>query len=488
MSLMPSPETQDNAGAAKPRRTKIIATLGPATDAPGMLEKIILSGVDLVRVNLSHGVPAAHASRIEAVRSCALQLQREVGILIDLQGPKIRIARFKEGSIYLKIGSFFSLDASLGSDEGTEYSVGIDYKNLPKDVVTGDILLLDDGLIMLEVIQIQGDAIKCLVKLGGKLSNNKGINRKGGGLTAESLTEKDKHDIIFAAQMEVDYVAISFPRSAQDVEKTRELLEAAGSKAGVIAKVERVEAILAIEEIIKSADAVMVARGDLGVEIGYAELPAVQKNIIARARALDRAVITATQMMESMVSSPLPTRAEVSDVANAVLDGTDAVMLSAETATGDYPDKAVSAMSEICLAAERQKITQVSNHRLECQFQQVDEAIAMAAMYTANHIKAAAIVALTESGSTPLWMSRIRSGISIYGLSRHKYVRGRMTLYRGVYPINFDVTGYSKIQMPHEALAELVRLNVIRKGERIIMTESDTMDNEGDNTLKIITV
>lgn len=471
------------------RRTKIIATLGPSTDEPGMLHRMITAGVNLVRVNLSHGVRASHQHRIEAVRAASLELNKEVGILVDLQGPKIRIARFKEGSVLLSNGSSFVVDANLPKDAGTVHSVGIEYKQLPKEVKSGDILLLDDGLIMLEVEKIEGAKIHCVVKLGGKLSNNKGINRRGGGLTAAPLTPKDRDDIHFAASMNVDYVAISFPRSAEDIRQTRALLEQAGSRAGVIAKIERVEAIEELDEIIQSSDAVMVARGDLGIEVGYAELPAIQKHIIGRAHVLDRAVITATQMMESMVHSPIPTRAEVSDVANAVLDGTDAVMLSAETATGDFPDKAIHAMHEVCLAVERQKIMQISHHRLESRFTRIDESIAMAAMYVANHIDTRAIIALTETGSTPLWMSRIRSGIPIYGLSRHKGARGRMTLYRGVYPIDFDVTRYPRVQVTQEAIAELTRLGAIQSGDRVVVTKGDIMGNSGGaNTLKIVVV
>lgn len=471
------------------RRTKIIATLGPATDEPGMMHRIIEAGVNVVRLNLSHGLQAAHIKRIEATRAAALDLGVEIGILLDLQGPKIRITRFKSGFIHLMPGNHFILDAELDSDAGTVATVGIDYKNLQNDVQKGDILLLDDGLLMLEVLEVIGPKICCLVKLGGKLSNHKGINRRGGGLTAAALTAKDRKDIVFAAHMGVDYVAISFPRSAKDIEETRTLLEEAGSRAKIMAKIERVEAVEALDEIINSADAVMVARGDLGVEIGYAELPAVQKHIIARARALNKAVVTATQMMESMVHSPIPTRAEVSDVANAVIDGTDAVMLSAETATGAFPDKVVEAMAGICLAAERQKIMHVSKHRLECFFDRVDETIAMAAMYAANHLEVKAIIALTESGSTPLWMSRIRSGIPIYGMSRNKEARGRMTLYRGVYPIDFDVTRYPKIQVTTEAVAELCRRAVVQKGDRVLITKGDIMGNTGGaNTLKIVTV
>ncbi len=471
------------------RRTKIIATLGPATDAPGMLRELIVAGINLVRINMSHGRHEEHLQRIEATRRIADELRKEVGILIDLQGPKIRIARFKEGAIVLEPGARFILDPQLPDDAGTLDTVGIDYKKLPEEVKIGDVLLLNDGLIMLEVTDIEAGRVITKVKLGGKLSNHKGINRRGGGLTAPSLTEKDHKDIIFAAKMQADYVAVSFVRSATDIQDARTLLQDAGSRAGIIGKIERAEAVEALDDIIRRADAVMVARGDLGVEIGYAELPFVQKHIIGRARALDRAVITATQMMESMIQNPIPTRAEVSDVANAVLDGTDAVMLSAETATGSFPDKAVATMAEVCLGAERQRSTQVSNHRLECQFKRVDEAIAMAAMYTANHLHAKAIIALTESGSTPLWMSRMRSGIPVFGMCRHKSARGRMTLYRGVYPIAFDVTSFARGRVTEEAVRKLMEIYDAKAGDHVILTKGDTMgEGGGANTMKILTV
>ncbi len=471
------------------KRTKIVATLGPATAEPDMLRRMFLAGVDLVRVNLSHGTEESHVKQIEATRAISREIGKEIGIMVDLQGPKIRISKFREGHIQLRAGMHFVVDVDLPKDQGTEQSVGVDYINLAKEVYAGDTLLLDDGLIMLMVEKIEGSKIHCEVKLGGKLSDHKGINRLGGGLTAESLTPKDRKDIQFAAKMKADYLALSFTRSAADVNDARTLLEKAGGSAGVLAKIERVEAIQALDEIIESSDGVMVARGDLGVELGYAELPAVQKHIIGRARALDRAVVTATQMMESMVHNPIPTRAEVSDVANAVLDGTDAVMLSAETATGSFPDKAVAAMAETCLAAERQKTTQVSHHRLECRFTRVDEAVAMAAMYVANHMDSRAIVALTETGSTPLWMSRIRTGIPIYGLSRNKDARGRMTLYRGVYPIDFDVTRFPNVEVTQKALDELLRLGAVEVGDRVVVTKGDIMGNSGGaNTLKIMTV
>lgn len=471
------------------RRTKIVATLGPATDDPDILDQIIAAGVDLVRLNFSHGSAEEHQKRAQVVRASAKKHNREIGILADLQGPKIRISKFKSGKIFLKEGAKFILDAALAADAGTETSIGIDYKELPNDVKPGDTLLLDDGRIVLSVMKVDGSQIICQIGVGGELSNHKGINRLGGGLSAGALTNKDRQDLKVAAALNADYVAISFPRNAADVLETRALLEAEKSQAGVIAKIERTEAVTFIDDIIKASNGVMVARGDLAVEIGEAEVPAVQKHIIQRARALDKPVITATQMMETMIHNTVPTRAEVSDVANAVLDGTDAVMLSAETAVGDHPAKVVAAMARICLSAEKSRQAQISRHRVEIHFSHVDEAIAMATMYTANHLDIAAIIALTESGSTPLLMSRIRSGIPIFGLSRHPVTRGKMTLYRGVYPIHFDVTKVKVTEVNRQAITELQQRGFLKEGDLVIITKGDYMGvHGGTNTMKILRV
>lgn len=471
------------------KRTKIIATLGPATDDPKVLEQLFLAGTDMVRVNFSHGSAEEHRNRVMLVREIANKLGREIGVLADLQGPKLRIARFQQNKVFLATGAEFILDADLDKNAGTEKSVGIDYKNLPRDVTAGDNLLLDDGRIVFKVTAIQGNKIICRVEIGGCLSNNKGLNRQGGGLSAKALTEKDKEDLQTAIAIGSDYIAISFPRSAEDIFEAKHLIEQANGKAGVIAKIERTEAVEAIDEIIAASDAIMVARGDLGVEIGDAELPAVQKDIIHRARSADKAVITATQMMESMIHNSIPTRAEVFDVANAVLDGTDAVMLSAETATGEHPETVVSAMARICLGAEKQPQARQSKHRVECQFKRVDEAIAMATMYTANHLDIKGIIALTESGSTPLWMSRIRSSIPIFGLCRFNNARRRMTLFRGVYPIQFDVTQFEPETINHEAIACIKKLGLVQKGDLVILTKGDNMGvHGGANAMKILQV
>jgi pyruvate kinase len=468
------------------RRTKIVATLGPATDKPGVLEQIIRAGVDVVRINFSHGAAADHERRVEAVRAAAQAIGKDVGILADLQGPKIRIERFRDGAVVLADGQAFVLDATLAADAGTHEAVGITYKELPGDVRAGDRLLLNDGLIVLVVDRVVGPRIETRVESGGELSNSKGINRQGGGLTAKALTEKDLEDIRTAAGLGVDYVAISFPRDAADVEDARRLVRAAGSHAGIIAKIERAEAITHLEEIVKASDAVMIARGDLAVEIGDAELPGVQKHVVHVARDLNKVVITATQMMESMINNPVPTRAEVLDVANAVMDGTDAVMLSAETASGKHPVRVVEAMARVCVGAEKERMTLRSKHRLDSHFDKVDEAIAMATMYVANHLDVKAIGALTESGSTALWMSRIRSGIPIYALTRHHATRRRVTLYRGVYPVPFDVTHANPERVLREAAEELLKRGAVARGDLVVFTKGDFSGvTGGTNGLKI---
>ncbi|MFK8016485.1 MAG: pyruvate kinase [Gammaproteobacteria bacterium] len=471
------------------RRTKIVATLGPATDSDEALTALLNAGADVLRVNFSHGSVDDHEKRVERARAAAKRMGRDVGVLGDLQGPKIRIRRFKDGKINLANGAPFVLDTELPRDEGDETQVGITYPTLPQDVRGGDVLLLDDGQIVLEVVSVAGTRVACTVVQGGKLSDNKGINRQGGGLSASALTDKDREDILHAARMKLDYVALSFPRDARDVIELRRLLREAGGEGFVVAKIERAEAVENLDEILLACDVAMVARGDLGVEIGDAELPGVQKTIISRARALNRVTITATQMMESMITNPIPTRAEVSDVANAVIDGTDAVMLSAETATGAHPIKAVQSMARICEAAERQRVTQISQHRVERSFDLVDEAIAMATMYTANHFDVKAIVALTESGSTTLWLSRIRSGRPIYAFTRHEATRRRVTLYRGVYPVPFDVKKVDERNLTRHIAEELIAQGVVARGERVILTRGALSGISGKtNTMKIIEV
>jgi len=472
-----------------PRRTKIVATLGPATDTLETMEAIVRAGVDVVRLNFSHGEPAEHQRRLDLVRQAAAAAGKDVGVLGDLQGPKIRIEKFKGKKVTLKDGQRFTLDAELGDDDGDDTQVGLTYKDLPRDVKTGDMLVLGDGEISMSVVEVIGPRIICIVVNGGEVSNHKGINRQGGGLSAGALTDKDHEDIRLAAKLGVDYLAVSFPRDASDIEQARILLNAAGSRAGIVAKIERSEAIRNLDDIIRASDAVMIARGDLAVEIGDAELPGVQKHIVHRARDLNRTVITATQMMESMIHSPVPTRAEVLDVANAVMDGTDAVMLSGETATGKYPVKTVEAMARVCLGAEKHRTTQRSRHRMDQKFKSVDEAIAMAVMYTANHMDVKAIIALTESGATALWMSRISSGIPIYAMTRHETTRRRVTLCRGVYPVAFDVMHTDPDHVLKDAADELKRQRIVINGDYVICTKGEFSGiTGGTNSLKIVRV
>jgi pyruvate kinase len=425
------------------RRSKIIATLGPATDDPKILHQMIEAGLDVARLNFSHGDHAAQKERLELLRKVAQDYGRFVGVIGDLQGPKIRIRRFKNKRVTLAEGDEFFLDSSLGHSDGDTKGVCVAYENLHKDVEPDDILLLNDGQMTLKVREIDGTRVHTTVVVGGVLSDHKGVNRQGGGLSAAALTDKDRDDIRFAAEMDMDYLAVSFVRNAGDVEGARELFKAAGGTGKIIAKIERVEALECVDAIIDAADVIMVARGDLGVEMGYAELTGMQKRIIRLTRHANKVVITATQMMESMINNPSPTRAEVSDVANAVMDGTDAVMLSAETAIGEYPVAVISAVSEVCQGAEKHLLARGrTTHRMDDRFQEVDEAIAMAVMYTANHLNVKAIIALTESGTTTLWMSRIRSDIPIYAFTPHDATSRRVTLYRGVYPVSFHIENW----------------------------------------------
>lgn len=475
------------------RRTKIVTTLGPATDRDGVLEKLILAGANVVRLNFSHGSPEDHQRRADEVHAIAKKHGLHVGILGDLQGPKIRIARFKDTKVQLEDGQAFILDVDFDKNAGDATRVGIDYPELAADSKPGDIYLLDDGRVKVQVDKVVGNAVHTTVTQGGPLSNNKGINKLGGGLSAKALTEKDKADIETAAAIGVDYIAVSFPRNAEDMNEARQLLAEAGSTAEIVAKLERAEAVLDhdnLDRIILASDVVMVARGDLGVEIGDPALISVQKHIIKRARTLDRVVITATQMMESMIDNPFPTRAEVFDVANAVLDGTDAVMCSAETAAGDYPVETVKAMNDVCLGAEKHPLTTQSRHRVNTEFHRIDEAIAMSVMYTANHLKGVkAIVCMTESGSTPRWMSRISSGMPIYAMTRQELTQRKCALYRGVEAIAFDVSAGPIEQVNKRAVDELKHRGIVKDGDLVLLSYGDHQGvHGGTNTLKIVSV
>jgi pyruvate kinase len=472
-----------------PRRTKIVATLGPATDPAPAMADLIAAGVDLVRVNFSHGSFDEHAQRIKDARAAAAKAGRVVGILGDLRGPKVRIECFAAGSVMLVEGERFTLDPSLDPGAGSATAVGVAYESLPRDVRAGDTLLLNDGLIALEVTGVEGTQVHTKVLTGGELSDKKGLNKQGGGLSAGALTAKDREDIGMAAKLGVDYLAVSFVRDKDDIREAWDLLRAAGGEGRIVAKIERREGIDNLESIIDETAAVMVARGDLGVELGYAELTGLQKHIIARARAKSRLVITATQMMESMIHAPVPTRAEVSDVANAVMDDTDAVMLSAETAVGRHPGRVVRAMAQVIEGAEKWQQSNRPELRTDGHFQRTDEAIAAAVMYTANHLDVRAIVALTESGSVALWMSRMRSDIPIYAFTRHAATQRRVTLYRGVYPIDFDVTHPRPEQIYGAIFERLMRDGLAAEGDLIIVTKGEFSGiSGGTNSMKILKV
>tara|TARA_B100000676_G_scaffold274088_1_gene293286 strand:- start:74 stop:1537 length:1464 start_codon:yes stop_codon:yes gene_type:complete len=470
------------------RRTKIVATIGPASSSPKVLEQMILAGVDVIRINCAHGTTEEHIETIELTRSLARASGHAIGVLVDLQGPKIRIGKFENQKISLKAGNHFILDAECVI--GNQERVGLDYKELPKDVESGAILMLDDGRIILNVSKVKGSQIYCTVEQGGILSNNKGINRKGGGLSAPALTNKDIEDIKTAAELKAEYLAVSFPRSGKDMSIARELMNQAGGKSLLMAKIERKEAIEELDGILKASDAIMVARGDLSVEVGAEAVPALQKRMIRAARTNNKLVVTATQMMESMVSSRVPTRAEVSDVANAVLDGTDAVMLSSESATGQYPVETVEAMARVCLESEKEYQGNLELRRLQGGIPgTIEEAIARATMFTTDSLKISAIAALTQSGFTAMLMSRKSSNVPIFALSPQLDTRRKVTLFRGVYPVNFD----GKFQDPEVILTraenELLKRGVVKNGDLILMTIGEPVGKAGGtNTMKIVKV
>jgi pyruvate kinase len=472
------------------RATKIVATLGPASSDPAVFERMVRAGVDVVRLNFSHGSAEDHLARAAMVKEVSGKVGRTVAIMCDLQGPKIRVGKFKEGKATLEKGRRFVLDAGSATPGDAE-RVGLDYKELPRDVEPGAVLLLDDGKIVLDVTDVRGDEVQTVVRHGGVLSNNKGINRQGGGLTAPALTAKDMEDIRTAAKMQADYLAVSFPKTGADMYMARELLRAAGGKAFLIAKIERAEAVgeAALLDIMRGSDGIMVARGDLAVEVGDASVPALQKKMIRLAREQNRLTITATQMMESMISSPVPTRAEVSDVANAVLDGTDAVMLSAETASGRYPVEVIEAMHRICLEVEQTQPLNLEQDFLNRVFTRVDQSIAMAALFTAYHLKVKCIAALTESGSTALWMSRLNCGVPLYALTSQTATRYRCALFRDVYPLMVKYIGHDREELLREAEKALVENSVVKSGDLIVLTIGEPIGKSGGtNTMKIVKV
>ena len=468
--------------------TRIVATLGPASSSLEILAAMIQAGVNVVRLNFSHGSAQDHIDRAALVREASKLVGREVAIMADLQGPKVRVGKFATGKIQLQMGQSFVLDASR-TELGDEQGVGLDYKELPRDVKKGDVLLLNDGLIVMTVEKVVGEQVHTSVTIGGELSNNKGINKKGGGLTAPALTAKDMDDIKTAMGFQADYLAVSFAKSATDMEMARQLANVAGSpwghKPGLIAKIERAEAIPRLEEIMRASDGIMVARGDLAVEVGNAAVPALQKRMIILARQMDKVVITATQMMESMITNPVPTRAEVSDVANAVLDGTDAVMLSAETAAGNYPLETVIEVSQICAAAEGAEVLEFDNNFANLQLERIDQSIAIGALFTAYHLGAKAIVALTDSGSTPLWMSRYRINIPIYALTPKLSTQRKLALYRNVRPLLMGLHSERDATLA-EAEQQLIARDIMKSGDVYAITCGEPMGEPGGtNMLKI---
>jgi len=475
------------------RRTKIVATIGPASETPECIAELINAGVNVFRLNLSHGDIEGHTAVANCIRQQAKKLGAQVGILADLQGPKIRIAQFENSSVTLSEGDDFCLNLNLECDAGNQKEVGIDYPELCQDVVNSDILLLDDGRIQLKVETVESSIVRCKVTIGGRLNSRKGINKLGGGLSARALTEKDIDDIAALAKIQPDFVAVSFVRSEKDIRETRSRLEDIAINPAIIAKIERAEVVAddnVLDKILERADGIMVARGDLGVEVGDAELIGIQKHLIRRARQKNRVVITATQMMESMINSATPTRAEVFDVANAVLDGTDAVMLSAETAVGNYPVEVVSAMSSTCLGAERHPIARTSRYRIDGEFSSAEESIAMAAIYAANHYsEVKCIASLTESGRTPLLMSRLSSGLPIYALSRQPATLGKLCLCRGVIPLYFDHSEESEAEVQQRVIDILKIDSGFLSGDSILLTRGEIMGSPGNtNVLKIITI
>jgi len=471
------------------RSTKIVATLGPASSDAATLERMIVAGVDVVRLNFSHGTADDHIERARLVRQVSEKVGRTVGIMADLQGPKIRVGKFKDGKVNLEKGQAFILDAECALGDATR--VGLDYKELPRDVAPGAVLLLDDGRVVLDVTDVRGSEVHTTVRHGSVLSNNKGINRQGGGLTAPALTPKDMEDIKTAAQLKADFLAVSFPKTGADMYMAGELMRAAGGKAMLIAKIERAEAVgdAALIDIMKACDGIMVARGDLAVEVGDASVPALQKKMIRMAREHNKLTITATQMMESMIASPIPTRAEVSDVANAVLDGTDAVMLSAESAAGKYPVESIEAMDRICIEAEQTQPLTLEQEFLNRVFTRVDQSIAMAALFTAFHLKVKAIASLTESGSTALWMSRLNCGVPIYALTAQTSTRYRCTLFRDTYPLVVRQMPQDREALLVEAENVLLANGVVKDGDLIVLTIGEPIGQAGGtNTMKIVRV
>jgi pyruvate kinase len=475
------------------RRTKIVATVGPGSDSEDMIGKLIGAGVNVFRLNFSHGAGSHHQKIADRIRRQARHQGKYVGILADLQGPKIRVASFADGGVRLFAGDSFLLSLDIDPEQGTSAGVGIEFEDLPNSVEVDDILLLDDGKLRLRVEAVAPRAIECTVLVGGRLSSRKGVNKLGGGIAAPALTDKDKTDIALMSGIKPDFVAVSFVASAADILEARQLLHAQGVNAAIIAKIERAEVVAddsLLNEIIDACESVMVARGDLGIEVGDAELIGIQKDLISRTRKRDRMVITATQMMESMISNSMPTRAEVFDVANAVLDGTDAVMLSAETAVGEYPVEVVRAMANAALGAERHPVARTSKFRADREFSSPHETVALATMYGANHFPGVRGIAThTETGGTPMLMSRLSSGLPIFALSRNAETLQKLALCRGVIPVFFDMTAFDPSDIEARTLEYLSDAGFVGKGDFIMMTMGSQVGLAGGtNSVRVLAV
>lgn len=472
------------------RATKIVATIGPASSDRDTLTQMILAGVDVVRLNFSHGTKEEHIARAQLVREIADQCGRRVAIMSDLQGPKIRVGRFANGQIVLQKGAAFLLDPAC--QLGTQDYVGLDYKTLASDLKTDDILLLNDGLIVLKVVKIVGDVIHTVVEIGGVLSDHKGINKQGGGLSAPALTDKDKQDIQTALSFKTDYIAVSFPKSASDMILARQLADLAGQPLNhrplMIAKIERAEAIPALPEILEASDGIMVARGDLAVEVGNASVPGLQKHMIKMAKAANKLTITATQMMESMITNAVPTRAEVSDVANAVLDGTDAVMTSAETAAGKYPVETIKMMAAVCLEAEISESSVYDVDFINMHFNRIDQSIASAALFTAARLQVKAIVALTETGSTVLTMSRHNINVPIFAVTPNETTLRKAALFRNVSTFALGKSDDFQLIL-RDVQRALLMQGAVEEGDLIVVTWGEPLGSiGGTNALKIVRI
>ena len=468
------------------RRTKIVATVGPASADRTMLLALMEAGADVFRLNFSHGSHAELADVVAAIRALSQQRRRAVAILGDLQGPKIRTGRMAGGQMRLVAGEAVTITTTevLGAD-GVIPTI---YRELPGDVRPGDRILMDDGLLELTVEAVAGEEVRCRVVVGGMLKDRKGINLPGVAVSAPALTDKDLDDLRFCMAQNLDFVALSFVRSAGDVVRLKELLHEARSELKVVAKIEKPEAVDRFEEILAVSDGIMVARGDLGVEINPERVPLIQKRIIRLCNAAGKPVITATQMLESMIGSPRPTRAETSDVANAILDGTDAVMLSAETASGRYPREAVSMMVRIAGDVEADPLLKEQvYHPLPSErgYASLPEAIGQAACRVAEAVGAAAILAFTQTGSTAALVAKYRPPMPVYAVTPSQLVRRRMALYAGVRSLRVDIEGDTEAQI-RSVESAVLNAGVLKKGDVVVITMGSPVSDPGTtNLLKI---